>query len=345
MIEVDGAHGEGGGQLLRNAAALAAITGKAVRVANIRAKRPKPGLAAQHVAALQAVAAVANAQIEGLRIGSRQVVVKPGTIAGGKHRFDVGTAGSVTLVLQACLPPALLAPAPTELHLIGGTDVRWSPPLDYFRFVFLPLLERMGGRVAVEVLRRGYYPRGGGEVRVTVTPTTGFRPLAVEPPGALRRVRGIAHAANLPEHVAQGMRQAAARGLVGIAEAKVEAESLGNAQAFGPGGAVVLWTEHENTVLGASALAEKGTPAEAVGASAAAELVSDLKAHASLDVHASDQVLIYAALAKGESRFSAREVTEHAATTMWLLEKFLAVKFETVQVGGRVQFRVMPPGD
>ena len=343
MIEIDGAHGEGGGQLVRNAAALAAVTGKPVRVTNIRAKRPNPGLAAQHVVALKAVSAVANAQIEGLQLGSRQIVVRPGTLAGGKHRFDVGTAGSVTLVLQACLPPALLAPAPTELYLIGGTDVKWSPPLDYFRFVFLPLLERMGGHVEVEVLKRGYYPRGGGEIRVKVTPTSGLRPLAVEPPGVLRRVRGIAHAANLPEHVPQRMKQSAARRFVAIAEAKIQEQVLGAEAGVGPGGALVLWTEHENTVLGASALAERGTPAEDVGQSAADELVSDLKAHASLDVHASDQVLIYGALARGESRFSAREVTGHALTTMWLLEAFLAVKFETVQVGGRVQFRIMPP--
>jgi RNA 3'-phosphate cyclase len=236
-----------------------------------------------------------------------------------------------------------MAPGPTDLTLIGGTDVKWSPPLDYLRFVFLPLLARMGGRVEVEEVKRGYYPRGGGQVRVKVTPTAGFRPLVVEPPGTLKRIRGIAHAANLPPEVAQRMKQAAARQFVAIAETKIEERSLGNAQAMGPGGAIVLWTEHENTVLGADALAEKGEPSEKVGQAAGEELLSDLKAHASLDVHASDQVLIYAALAEGESRFSAREVSSHALTTMWLLEAFLAVKFETVQVGGRVQFRVMPP--
>jgi len=342
MIEIDGAHGEGGGQLVRNAAALAAVTGKAVRVSNIRAKRPNPGLAAQHVAALQALAAVSGARIDGLQPGSRQIIVTPGTPRGGSHRFDVGTAGSVTLVLQACLPAALRAPGPTELHLIGGTDVKWSPPLDYFRFVFLPLLARMGGHVTIDALKRGYYPRGGGEVRVAVTPTAAFQPLVVEPPGTLKRVRGIAHAANLPPDVAQRMKQEAARPFVAIAEAKIESQVLGNAQAAGPGGAVVLWTEHENTVLGADALAEKGTPAEQVGREAGEAMLADIKAHASLDVHASDQMLIYAALAKGESQFSAREVSSHALTAMWLLEAFLDVQFETVQVGGRVQFRVMP---
>ena len=339
-MEIDGAHGEGGGQLLRNSAALAAVTHIPVRVTNIRARRPKPGLAAQHLTALQAVAALADATVEGLNVGSREVTIAPGHLRGGRFSFDVGTAGSVTLVLQACLPPALRAPEPVELRLIGGTDVPWSPPLDYFRFVFLPLLARMGGKVTIEVVRRGYYPRGGGEIRVNVLPAQDFRALVVEPPGAMRRVDGIAHVGNLPRDVAQRMKHAALRRFVGIAEAKVEETSEA---AIGPGGAIVLWTEHENTVLGSSGLARKGVPAEALGQAAADEMVEDLKAHASLDIHAADQVLLYSALAKGESRFSVREITKHMETTMWLLENVLRTRFETVEVGGRHQVRVLPP--
>ena len=339
-MEIDGAHGEGGGQLLRNSAALAAVTGIPVRITNIRAGRPKPGLTAQHVTALQAVAALADARVEGLQVGSRQVTITPGLLRGGRFAFDVGTAGSVTLVLQACLPAALRAPAPVEIRLIGGTDVRWSPPLDYFRFVFLPLLARMGGQATVEFVRRGYYPQGGGEIRVSVVPAQEFRPLRVEPPGGLRRIRGIAHVGNLPADVAQRMKHAAMRRFVGIAEVKVEETSEA---AIGPGGAIVLWTEHENTVLGASGLAEKGMPAETLGKAAAEEIVEDLNAHASLDVHAADQVLLYCALAKGESQFSTREISQHAETTMWLLQKVLDTRFETVQVGGRHQVRVLPP--
>ena len=339
-MEIDGAHGEGGGQLLRNSAALAAVTHIPVRVTNIRARRPKPGLAAQHLTALQAVAALADATVEGLNVGSREVTIAPGHLRGGRFSFDVGTAGSVTLVLQACLPPALRAPEPVELRLVGGTDVPWSPPLDYFRFVFLPLLARMGGKVTIELVRRGYFPRGGGEIRVSVVPAPEFRPLLVEPPGAMRRVDGIAHVGNLPRDVAQRMKHAALRRFVGIAEAKVEETSEA---AIGPGGAIVLWTEHENTVLGSSGLARKGVPAEALGQAAADEVVEDLRAHASLDIHAADQVLLYSALAKGESRFSVREITKHMETTMWLLENVLRTRFETVEVGGRHQVRVLPP--
>jgi len=339
VIEVDGAHGEGGGQLLRNSAALAAVTGIPVRVTSIREGRPKPGLAAQHVTALQAVAALADAKVEGLHVGSREVTIAPGRLRGGRFTFDVGTAGSVTLVLQACLPAALCAPGPVELRLIGGTDVPWSPPLDYLRFVFLPLLSRMGGAVTIEVVRRGYYPRGGGEIGVKVVPAREFRPLIVEPPGALRRVRGIAHVGNLPTDVAQRMKHAAMRRFVGIAQTKVEESSEA---AMGPGGAIVLWTEHQNTVLGSSGLARKGVPAEALGQSAADEMVEDLRAHASLDVHAADQVLLYCALAKGESAFSVRDTSKHTETMMWLLKNVLHTRFETVEVGGRHQVRVLP---
>ena len=319
-MEIDGAHGEGGGQLLRNSAALAAVTHIPVRVTNIRARRPKPGLAAQHLTALQAVAALADATVEGLNVGSREVTIAPGHLRGGRFSFDVGTAGSVTLVLQACLPPALRAPEPVELRLIGGTDVPWSPPLDYFRFVFLPLLARMGGKVTIELVRRGYFPRGGGEIRVNVVPAPEFRPLLVEPPGAMRRVDGIAHVGNLPRDVAQRMKHAALRRFVGIAEAKVEETSEA---AIGPGGAIVLWTEHENTVLGSSGLARKGVPAEALGQAAADEMVEDLKAHSSLDVHAADQLLSYLVRTPEASAFRVREVTGHLRTMAWLMERFL----------------------
>lgn len=345
MIEIDGSHGEGGGQLVRNAAALSAVTGTPVRIRDVRAKRKNPGLAAQHVAALHTLADLANAEVSGLELGSQEIVVKPGTVRGGRFRAEVGTAGSVALVLQACLPVALRAPDPVEILVTGGTDVRWAPPADYVRHVFLPLLARMGGTVEFEVERRGYYPRGGGEVRAKVQPVDAFRPLLVEPPGDLRGVQGIAHVGNLPEHVAQRMKKAALRQLVAVAKAKITSTALSADGAVGPGGSIVLWTEHVNTVLGASALAERGKPAEQLGESAAKDLASDLKAGVSLDIHASDQVLIYAALADGPSEFSAHEVSSHAATTMWLLEKFLPVRFETVGAEGRVSVRVVPGDD
>ena len=165
MLEIDGSHGEGGGQIVRMAVALSALRSTAVRVVNVRAKRAKPGLAAQHATAIRAVAGLCAARVQGAEVGSGEFTFEPGPLRSGRFSFDVGTAGAVTLVLQACLPAAFRA-GDTELEIRGGTDVPWSPPLDYFGHVFLGLLRKMGGRAEVEVARRGYYPRGGGLVRV-----------------------------------------------------------------------------------------------------------------------------------------------------------------------------------
>ncbi|MCS7099566.1 MAG: RNA 3'-terminal phosphate cyclase, partial [Sulfolobales archaeon] len=168
MLEIDGSFGEGGGQILRTAVALSAITGTDIRVVNIRARRPEPGLKRQHLTGILAAAEMCNAVVEGAQVGSTEVVFKPGSIRGGEYRFDVGTAGSVTLVLQTLLPIAAFADSPVAIEVSGGTDVPWSPPVDYLRYVVKPHLERLGYAFGVELVRRGHYPRGGGLVRVSV---------------------------------------------------------------------------------------------------------------------------------------------------------------------------------
>src|SRR5207245_2600345 len=168
-------YGAGGGQIVRMAVALSAITSTPVRVVNVRAKRKTAGLAAQHMTAIQAVARLCDARTAGVEVGSREFIFEPGTLRGGRFSFDVGTAGSITLVLQACLPAAFSV-GDTELEIRGGTDAPWSPPLDYFGHVFLGLLRKMGGRADVTVAMRGYYPRGGGIVRVKVETAATWKP-------------------------------------------------------------------------------------------------------------------------------------------------------------------------
>lgn len=333
MIEIDGSQGEGGGQLLRTAVALAALLGREVRVSNIRAGRPTPGLAAQHVAAVRAVADLCAGRVEGLEVGAREIVFRPGAVTGGRHRIDVGTAGSVTLVLQACLPVAFAASDVVRLQVLGGTDVRWSPPLDYFTRVFLPLLRTLGGSVEVETLRRGYYPRGGGLVEATIHPALGWSALDRIEPGPERRGRGIAHASNLPEDIPKRMAHAALRRIRGIPDAKVEARTYAGEEAVGQGGCVVLWLERERTVLGASCLAERGKSSERVGEEAAAALMAEHASGASLDVHAADQILPYLCLADGPSTFTVREATGHLRSMAWLLPQFFDRKIELAPVG------------
>jgi len=323
MIEIDGSHGEGGGQILRMAVALSAMTRTDVRIENIRAGRPNPGLAAQHVAAVRTVAALASARVEGLEVGSKAIRFEPGEIVAGRQALDVGTAGSVTLVLQACLPVAFRAPGPVQLRLVGGTDVRWSPPTDYVSRVFLPLLRRCGGEADLILHRRGYYPRGGGSIEVLVRPAAGWSPLTVTDPGPVLAVRGIAHVSNLPPEIPKRIKHAAMRRLHGHGEPKIEERVYAGDEAVGQGGALVLWAETEHAVLGSSSLAERGKPSERVGEEAAAALVADLDSGATVDPHAADQILIYLAQSKEPSAFLVREVTDHLRTMAWLIPQFL----------------------
>lgn len=323
MIEVDGSYGEGGGQILRIAVALSALTGQACRIANIRAGRPNPGLAAQHVTAVRAVAGLCDAEVEGLTAGSKEIVFQPRSLKGGRHTFDVGTAGSVTLVLQALLPVALAAPGPTTIRLVGGTDVKWSPPVDYVSKVFLSLLRRRGGTADVLLLKRGYYPRGGGAVEVTVRPAASWSPLVLPEPGSLVAVRGIVHVSNLPEDIPKRTKHAAMRRLQGLGDVKIEERVYEGDEAVGQGGAIVLWAETDTTILGADSLAERGKPSEWVGQEAASALAAEIQSGATLDVHAADQMLVYLSQAEGPSEFLVREASGHLSTMAWLLPRFL----------------------
>jgi len=325
MREIDCSHGEGGGQVVRTACALSAITREPLRLINIRARRKSPGLAPQHLTAVAAVAALCAAETEGLALRSPELIFRPGELRGGEFRFDIGTAGSVTLVLQALLPAALHAGTPVHIRLIGGTDVLAAPPLDYLRFVLLPLLARMGAPVELTVRRRGYYPRGGGEISVVVTPArlTGVR---LEAAGAVREICGIAHVANLPDHIAKRMREVSHRMLADLAPLAIESESLGRAQAIGTGGAIVLWARTAHTLLGGAEVAQRGVPAEQIATTAAQMLRDDLTSGATLDIHAADQLPIYLALAQGPSCFLTRELSSHAQTTLWLIEQFLPLR-------------------
>jgi RNA 3'-terminal phosphate cyclase (ATP) len=342
MHEIDGSYGEGGGQLLRSAVALAAITGRSVHLRNIRAKRSNPGLAPQHLAAVKAVASLCNAEVDGLEVRSREIHFRPGSLRGGRFDFPVGTAGSITLVLQAALPVAIVCGERVSMHITGGTDVRAAPPLDYFRHVLLPLLSPMGVTAKIEVLQRGYYPRGGGEVTVAVEPTPLLHPMTLDTPGDLLDTRVLAHVANLPVHIVQRMAKSALTELSPVATPTVELEALGRDRAIGPGGAIVSIAQLEHTRLGASAVAERGVPAERLGAASGRLLREEALSGATLDVHAADQVLIYLALAGGASRFLARSFSSHAATAIWLLEKFLPVRFKVRQAGQLVSVTAEP---
>ncbi|UCF07459.1 MAG: RNA 3'-terminal phosphate cyclase [Thermoplasmata archaeon] len=346
MIEIDGSHGEGGGQILRTAVSLSSLTQKPVRILNIRAKRPKPGLSFQHVTAISSVKELCTAEVSGLKKGSATVEFCPGKIKGGRFHFDILTAGSTTLVLQACLLPCLSAPEKTELTITGGTDVKWSPPVDYLRFVFAPILHTMGATVSIATVRRGHYPKGGGVVKAIVNPVEKLSPLTLRKRGELKGIRGIAHVSNLPGNIVKRMKHSALLKLVNYKDISVSSEYYpqGKDPSFGAGAGLVLWANFENTVLGADGLGERGLPAEKVGQMAADGLLSEMSSKGTLDVHAADQFLPYMALAAGESVFLTKELSNHAKTNMWLIEQFLDVKFEVAEKKGVVEVKVKGVG-
>jgi RNA 3'-phosphate cyclase len=300
-------------------------------VLSVRARRPKPGLAAQHLTAVSAVAAVCDARTEGLHLGSREFVFEPRSVRGGHYEFDIGTAGSIPLVLQALLPVMIASGEAFSVRVTGGTDVRAAPPLDYLRNVLLPLIGRMGARVRVTPRRRGYYPKGGGIVEVDVEPAK-LAAIDLSSPGRLLGIECKAHVANLPEEVATRMGRAA---VAALPKAVLHTSVLSGDEAIGIGGSVLARASYEHSVLGGGRVAERGVRAETLGAEAGHELAADMAAGVALDEHAGDQILVYLALAGGESSFTVRELSSHATTAMWLLEKFLPVRFTATQDNAR----------
>lgn len=336
MLEIDGSHGEGGGQILRMAVALSAVTSRGVRVFNIRAGRERPGLANQHVTAVRAVAELCNASVKGAEIGSGSIEFQPGEPKGGRFCFDVGTAGSVTLVLQASMLPALLAEEETIIEIRGGTDVSWSPPVDYMTHVLLPLLRRMGIGIEIDLISRGYYPKGGGRVIASIRPWRKRSQLNVSERGRLLELGGTVNLTSLPTHIGERMK-AAASALLSDAmlghKPKIDVEYRDECAGEMQGTGIVLWARYENTVIGADSLGRRGVRAEQIGMEAAENLLKEIQSHATVDVHAADQLLPYIGLSDGRGSYVAREVSPHTQTNAWLISRFIDRQFSFMDSG------------
>lgn len=333
MLEVSGDLLEGGGQIVRTTVALSALTGKPVRLTKIRNKRPNPGLQAQHVVAVKAVAAICNAETTGLTPGSRELTFIPHGYVGGRLSFDVGTAGSIPLILQALMPAAAYAPSQVQLDSTGGTDVRWSPTIDYVRLIQLPLLQQMGYRATIQVHRRGHYPKGGGQVTITIDPPRTLKAITFLERGELLSVEGISHCVRLPSHVAQRQTNAAKEKLnsAGFSQVNVANETYTPNQDphIAPGSGITLLAKFSNgTIVGSDSLGERGTPAEAVGTEAATKLITALASNAPVDRHMGDILIPYMAVADGRSAIQVSEITMHTLTNIKVAEMVAEVKFE-----------------
>ncbi len=323
MLSLDGSYGEGGGQVLRTALSLSALTGVPVRIEDIRARRAKPGLRPQHLTAVQAVARISRAEVTGARLGSQALTFKPRTPQGGHYDFDVaettGSAGAVTLVAQALLPPLLQAESPATVILKGGTHVPWSPPAHYLSHVFLPALAAMGAEVEMTLERWGWYPRGGGEVRLVIQPARRLTGIQWRTPAAGSAFQARSAAANLPEHVARRQAARVAARLGEMAPVEIIAASGQD-----PGSLVFIWGSR----AGFGALGARGKPAEQVADEAVEAFLAYRASGGAVDRHLADQILIYLALAKGPSRFTTEAITSHLLTNAWVIEQFLGPRFQ-----------------
>jgi RNA 3'-phosphate cyclase len=325
MLHLDGSYGEGGGQIVRTSLSLAALLTLPVRLTNIRAGRAKPGLRAQHLTVVEALARLTRAEVTGAEMHSQQLTFRPRGAVAGNYLFDVaaktGSAGSVTLIAQALLPPLLRAAKPSTLVLKGGTHVPWSPPAHYLAHVFLPALGEMGARVEMSLGRWGWYPRGGGEIKLTVEPAAHLSPVQWTAPTAASRFQALSAASGVPAHVPARQAQRLKERL-GADFRVTELPAAGR----DPGSFVFIWGPGG----GFGALGARGKPAQKVADEAADAFLNYIGCQAALDRHLADQIVLYLALAEGPSTFTVEAVTLHLLTNLWVLEQFLGETFKVV---------------
>ncbi|MCX7043877.1 MAG: RNA 3'-terminal phosphate cyclase [Candidatus Sumerlaeota bacterium] len=323
MIEIDGSQGEGGGQILRTSLALALVTGTPFRIYNIRARREKPGLRRQHLTAVQAAAQIGGAAMRGAEIGSQDLRFEPGAIRSGHYRFSIGTAGSCTLVLQTILPPLLIqGEGASEIILEGGTHNPMAPPFDFLAKTFLPLLHRMGAHVSLRLERHGFYPAGGGLLRVSIQPTQRLEPLNILERGPIKRRRIRALVSRLPESIGEREVKTIQQRLEWPSDC-CAVEAIRNAH--GPGNAVMIEIESEALTEVFTGFGEKGVPAERVAAQVAEEAEEYLNSGAPVGPHLADQLLIPLALA-GSGKFRTLKPTLHTLTNIEAIQRFLDVR-------------------
>lgn len=331
MIKIDGSFLEGGGQILRTATSLSAVTKKPCQVFNIRKGRAKPGLMPQHLLGLRALAEFCGGKLEGDSLGSEEIKFSPEKICRDRVSVNIMTAGSITLVLQSLIPPCLFAPKPVKISFAGGaTDTFFSPTIDHFQYVFLKILEKMGARTEINILKRGYYPEGGAKVEIKVFPLQNgkLKPLNLTTRGPFKKILAISGASEFLKDKKVAERQlSGVREVLGKLKLPTE-EKVEYYQTQCPGSQICLIAEFENTVIGTDNLGKLGKRAEDVGKEAALELLKEQKSQACLDKHLADQILPFMALSGKKSQVMVSEITNHCKTNIWIIEKFLEGKFE-----------------
>lgn len=341
MIEIDGAKGEGGGQILRSALTLSLLTHKPFRLVNVRAKRSKPGLRPQHLQAVHAAARLGNAKVAGATLGSLTLQFDPGQIRPGDYTFDIGTAGATTLVLQTVYLPLVVTDAPSVVTIKGGTHVPMSPCFHYLDLHWRRFLEKAGVNLTLVMKRAGFYPPGGGIIQATIHPAPAIKPLQLTERGRLLRIQGLSAVANLGNRVAERQRDQALKRLAGYGErCDIAIEQL---SASSKGTVLLLLADFEHTQACFFALGALGKPAEQVADEAVEALFAFLHTDGAIEPFLTDQLLLPLALAKGESVLTISRVTRHLVTNADVIRSFIRVELDIQgELGKSGRVRISP---
>jgi len=339
VLALDGSMGEGGGQILRTALALSLVLQRPFEITRLRAARRRPGLRRQHLACVLAAGEIGAARMEGARLGSQALSFAPSAVRHGPFRFDIGTAGSTTLVLQTVLPALLYADGPSEVTVTGGTHNPLAPPFEFLDRAYLPLLRRMGAAVQAELVHPGYVPRGGGEVRLRVEPKGRLIPLTLDARGEPRLRRATATVAGLPRHIAERELAVVASRLGWPPECLSVREQVPK---LGPGNVLTLELGFDQVTEVFTGFGQRGVPAEAVAEGAVSEAREYLDADVAVGPHLADQLLLPLALGRGGG-FTTVRPTPHTHSNWAVIRLFTGLSLEQAPMAaGAWRLRVQP---
>ena len=330
MITIDGSFGEGGGQILRSALGLSMFTGQAVEITNIRAGRRKPGLLRQHYTAVKAAAEISNAEVEGHEMGSQHLVFKPGKVTHGDYHFSIGSAGSAMLVFQTILPALLHADGMSTVTIEGGTHNDMSPPFDFVAQSFIPQLRRMGVEIDVELVKHGFYPAGGGKIKVTVQSVKKWKPISFMKQRSEAKLSVIGLYANISPRIAE-------EEVHEIGEAfdiPQERQTVKEVRSIGPGNAVMLECEYDGIKEVITGFGAMGKSRKKVAKGVIKEAKKLLLSWAPVGEHLADQLLIPMALAGG-GEFRTVKPTDHTITNIEVIKRFLNVEITCAKEDAR----------
>ncbi len=327
MLLVDGSIGYG--QVLRTSIALSSLTLQPIKIINIRKGRPKPGLLAQHLAGIKVAGEFCNAKIKGLYVGSTEVEFYPKSHNFQQKKFiNIGTAGSISLLLQTITPILIFSDKNIEIEIKGGTAGLGAPTIEFTKHVKFPILSKLGVQIPdIEVKKQGFYPKGNGLVRVNFFQGSKLKGVELLDRGSMKSIKGISVAGSLPEEISY--RQANGAKNVLLKNYDVNLEIIPKTEkTLSKGTSITLWAEFENSILGADKIGKKGISAEKIGGECAQELIESIESNAALDKYMSDQIIPFLALAKGKSKIKVESLTEHCRTNIKVCEQILGVKFE-----------------